>query len=297
MRNDVDRLRELRQQVERQLTNSQEFGTRLRKLRQERDMTLDTLAAESDISKAYLSQIETGRVDPPRDEKIRRLEEVFGLRPGTLLELAHLARTPDDVRARLELLQQAVSRSEETLTSLLQEPGETPARGPARASSRSEAPTAEVGPAALPSSQTLLVPRPVVGRIPIINRVAAGRPAEFTDLDYPPGVADDYLSMPPGLDDPNAFAVRVDGDSMEPRYHPGDVVIFSPAAEVANGHDCYVRFAPECSVAQGATFKRVYFDTQATVRLQPLNDRYPPLVAPLEEVSGIYRAVFRYEAL
>jgi phage repressor protein C with HTH and peptisase S24 domain/DNA-binding XRE family transcriptional regulator len=301
MRNDVDRLRELRQQVERQLTTSQEFGTRLRQLRQERDMTLDTLAAESDISKAYLSQIETGRVDPPRDEKIRRLEEVFGLRPGTLLELAHLARTPDDVRARLELLQQAVSRSEEALFALRQEPDGSPGSDSVATSPRGAALAAvragDQAATALPSSQTLSAPRPVVGRIPIINRVAAGRPAEFTDLDYPPGVADDYLSVPPGLDDPNAFAVRVDGDSMEPRYHQGDVVIFSPAAEVASGHDCYVRFAPECSVAQGATFKRVYFDTQTTVRLQPLNDRYPPLVAPLEEVSGIYRALFRYEAL
>lgn len=287
MQDDLEKLRQLRRQVEQQLRTSQGFGDRLRQLRSERRMTLDVLAAESGISKAYLSQIENGRVDPPRDEKIRRLEEVFGLRPRTLLELANLARTPEAVRDRIEHLQQAFDRTEETLERLLRQVPEasSPAGGP-------PAPGAAASDEDAPALQPALH-----GRVPIINRVAAGYPAEFTDLDYPPGVADDYIGAPPGLDDPYAFAVRVDGDSMEPRYHQGDIVIFSPAAPVASGDDCYVRFAPECSAAQGATFKRVYFDTETTVRLQPRNERYPPLVVPLEEVSGIYKAVFRYEVL
>lgn len=135
------------------------------------------------------------------------------------------------------------------------------------------------------------------GQIPIINRVSAGYPAEFTDLGYPAGVADEYLGRPPGLSDTAAFAVRVVGDSMSPRYRENDIVLFSPAAPVQSGDDCYVRFAPECRTAEGATFKRVYFDTPETVRLQPRNDRYPPTVVPLAEVTGIYKAVFRYEAL
>lgn len=302
MKNDLEKLRELREQVEQQLRTSQGFGARLRQLRCERHMTLDTLAAESEISKPYLSQIENGRVDPPRDEKIRRLEEVFGLRPRTLVELAHLARTPEDVRERLDHLQQAFARSEEALAALLSRQGEETPGGAAGQGGAATGPLPTVGAAAgataaATPSGLAAAPEPLRGRVPIINRVAAGRPAEFTDLDYPPGVADDYIGAPPGLEDPQAFAVRVDGDSMEPRYRQGDIVIFSPAAPVASGNDCYVRFAPECSVAQGATFKRVYFDSETTVRLQPLNDRYPPLVAPLENVSGIYKAVFRYETL
>ena len=271
MGNDLDKLRQLQRQVEQQLQGPQSFGRRLRQLRNQHCMTLDALATESDISKTYLSQIENGRVDPPRDEKIRRLEEVFDLRPGTLLELAHLARTPEDVRSRLEQLQSAFQRSEQALSTLMERMPDAP---PSAAES--------------PSPQT---------RVPIINRVAAGQPSEFTDLDYPPGVADEYIGAIPGLEDPQAFAVRVEGDSMEPRYHQGDIVIFSPTAPVAGGDDCYVRFAAECSVAQGATFKRVYFDGSATVRLQPLNGRYPPLVVPQEEITGIYKAAFRYETL
>ena len=44
--------------------------------------------------------------------------------------------------------------------------------------------------------------------------------------DYPVGIADDYVRCP-DLHDANAFAVRVVGDSMEPRFHEGDIVIFS----------------------------------------------------------------------
>jgi len=39
--------------------------------------------------------------------------------------------------------------------------------------------------------------------------------ADFTDLDYPLNVADEYTAAP-GLDDPQAFAARVVGDSMLP---------------------------------------------------------------------------------
>ncbi len=44
-------------------------------------------------------------------------------------------------------------------------------------------------------------------------------------MGYPPGAADDYVRCP-DLHDPNAFAVRVIGDSMEPKYHHGYIIIY-----------------------------------------------------------------------
>lgn len=277
MTRDIEQLRQLRQQVEQQLGAAGEFGQQVRQARGRKKMTLERLAAATGISKAYLSQIENGRVDPPRDEKVQRLEKTLGQRPGALVELAHLARAPEDLRRRLESLRTACQRSEQALQALRQR---LPDGG------------ATEGAATSPTHE-----HPLRGRVPIINRVAAGPPSEFTDMDYPPGVADDYLSTPPGLEDPNAFAVAIEGDSMVPRYREGDIVLFSPAAPVASGDDCYVRFAVECRTAQGATFKRVYFDSDTVARLQPLNDQYPARVVPLEEISGIYRAVYRYETL
>lgn len=133
---------------------------------------------------------------------------------------------------------------------------------------------------------------PLGPRIPVINKVAAGYPTEFTDLGYPVGVADEYVFCP-GIDDPNAFAIRVCGDSMEPRYREGDILIISPAAAVASGDDCFVRIA---STGE-STFKRVFFDTEDEVRLQPLNERYPPQVVPRTDIAACYRAVKRIENL
>jgi SOS-response transcriptional repressor LexA len=127
------------------------------------------------------------------------------------------------------------------------------------------------------------------GIIPIVNKVSAGYPAEFDDMSYPVGVADDYINCP-GLNDPNAFAVRVVGDSMSPEYMAGDIVVFSPAKAVNSGDDCFVRFKNPFE----ATFKRVYFERDS-VRLQPRNTAYSPMVFDSERIDGIYKAVLKYQ--
>ncbi|MFI4881052.1 MAG: S24 family peptidase, partial [Phycisphaerales bacterium JB064] len=131
-----------------------------------------------------------------------------------------------------------------------------------------------------------LLPRAV----PLINLVPAGTAAEFTDLGYPARVADSYVSAPE-LGDPDAFAARVTGDSMEPEYREGDVVIFSPVRDVRSGMDCFARLEPDAEM----TFKRVYFERGAggeeLIRLQPLNPKYAARVEPREKIAGLYPAV------
>lgn len=98
---------------------------------------------------------------------------------------------------------------------------------------------------------------------------------------------------PYGLNDPDAFAARVHGDSMAPKYQEGDILIFSPAAPVNDGDDCFVRF-----VSGGTTFKRVHFETREellVVRLQPRNEKHMARVVPELEVESICKAVYRYQ--
>ena len=125
--------------------------------------------------------------------------------------------------------------------------------------------------------------------VPVINRVAAGYPTEFTDLGYPARVADEYVRCP-DIHDPDAFAARVVGDSMEPDYREGDIVIFSPAKDVRDGSDCFARLEPD----QETTFKRVYLEKDdagaEVIRLQPMNNRYSPRVVPRERVAGLSAA-------
>ncbi len=131
--------------------------------------------------------------------------------------------------------------------------------------------------------------------IPVVNRVSAGYPKDFTDLSYPRQVADEYISCP-DISDRDAFAARVHGDSMSPRYTPGDIVIFSPAAATRSGDDCFVRFEDGQT-----TFKRVFFESDESgkpvLRLQPRNERYRPMTVRPDQVTGLWRAVYKYQRL
>src|SRR4029077_6713015 len=84
------------------------LGPKLRRQRRRLGLTLDELSGRTGISKPYLSLIETERVpNPPSDEKLRKLEQTLGFTAGELISMAHLHRTPRDVRAMISKLMEA----------------------------------------------------------------------------------------------------------------------------------------------------------------------------------------------
>ncbi len=256
------------------------LGQIIRSKREQLNLTLDEVSNRVGFSKPYLSTIETGKVkNPPSDELLTKLERVLQFETGLLLHLAHMERMPSDVRGAYESREAENQKLRQLLKKLV-------AKRPATGALKSQlAETMKK----MGDAKTSLA----AGRlVPIINKVSAGYPTDFDDLDYPVGIADDYVRCP-DLHDPNAFAVRVVGDSMEPRFHEGDIVVFSPALEVRNGDDCFVRFM----MPHETTFKRVFFEKEDKVRLQPRNERYSPTVVEGRRIDGIYRAVSRYEKL
>lgn len=72
-----------------------------------------------------------------------------------------------------------------------------------------------------------------IRRIPILNEIPAGHPKDYTDLDYPPGVAQEYYEFK--SNDDNAFFLRVNGDCMSPEIKKGDLLLIAPSEKVENG--------------------------------------------------------------
>jgi len=256
------------------------LGQMIRKRRHELDITLDEVSAKIGFSKPYLSTIETGKVkNPPSDKLLRSLEDVLKFPAGTLRRAANLDRTPTDVRQQFE----AYESENQRWRKLVQDLKDKKVKGSelndilAKIQSQTDKNISKTEPGRL---------------IPIINRVAAGYPVDFDDLQYPAGFADDYVRCP-DIDDPQAFGVRVIGDSMEPKFEQGDIVIFSPAIEVRSGDDCFVRLA----TPHETTFKRIFFEADNMVRLQPRNEKYSPLIVEGSRINGLYRAVIKYEKL
>jgi phage repressor protein C with HTH and peptisase S24 domain len=243
-------------------------------------MTLDEVGSKVGFSKPYLSTIETGKVkNPPSDELLTKLEKALQFEPGLLLHIAHLERIPPDIRQEYESAEAENQKWRQIVKNIIHRKNDPDQLNALLAES-----DLDIEKDTLPISAGLLVP--------VINKVAAGYPGDFNDLDYPVGVADDYVRCP-DLHDPNAFAVRVVGDSMEPKFREGDIVVFSPGADVHNGDDCFIRFA----MPHETTFKRVFFEPDNRVRLQPRNENYPPIIVDGGRINGIYRAVTKYEKL
>jgi transcriptional regulator with XRE-family HTH domain len=306
------------------------IGTLVRQRRLAKGLSLDALAHLARCAKSYLSQIENERrPGTPRPGVLARLEGALDMTPGTLEELAQLARTPGRVRQQLHELEsrdRASRRLADLVNAGLAHPDaprtarfarsldDAYRSGELRALIDSLAPPLpdaddadELAPGAGGRSlgaSARPVDRVLPLEVPLINSVAAGYPAEFTDLGYPARIADEYVRAPE-LHDPDAFAARVVGDSMLPEYREGDIVIFSPARPVRPGADCFVRLERD----HESTFKRIFFQTSRTggeiprdadetdlmacqwIRLHPLNTRFPPRVVHREAVAGMYAAV------
>ena len=256
------------------------LGQIIRTKREELDLTLEEVSSRIGFSKPYLSTVETGKVkNPPSDDLLRKLEKTLKFESGLLLHIAHLERLPSDIREEYESAEAENQRWRQLVKNLIGKKTRLRELNTLLAES-------ELG------IEQDKVPLAAGRLVPVINRVAAGYPTDFNDLDYPVGVADDYVRCP-DLHDPNAFAVRVVGDSMEPKFYEGDIVVFSPTAEVHNGDDCFIRFA----MPHETTFKRVFFEPKKKIRLQPRNEKYSPTIVDGKRINGLYRAVIKYEKL
>lgn len=271
-------------------------------------LSLAELADRVGCAKSYLSSIENGHKGPPADGIIERLELALSFRENELYECARWDQTPVGIREDLEALRlrdQSARSLAQLLTTSASAGGsldELFASGELgrlidclnpQSDKGDENQNLETEAANKPNQRSGLSIRldsALPMEVPVINKVTAGYPADFTDMGYPAQVADDYIRTP-DICDPDAFAARVVGDSMEPNYQEGDIVVFSPIKEVADGMDCFVRLEPD----HESTFKRIYFQTDEAgnelIRIQPINNRYPPMTVPREQVAGLYAGV------
>lgn len=254
-----------------------QIGPTVRRRRQDLGLTLGALAEAAECSKAYLSAIENDRLNnPPSRRVLERIAGALSIEPGDLVRMAEWQRTPAAVRAEIEqLLQRSGAKATgggRDLDALYRD-------GQLQQWVETQQPNIE--------------PVRAVGyRVPLINKVAAGYPTDFTDLDYPARVADEYLTLP-GLTDTTAFAARVVGDSMAPTYREGEIIVFSPQRPAGDGEDCFVRLLPD----HQTTFKRVFFEEGERIRLQPLNERFEARTVDREAVDGLYPAIVRLQQL
>lgn len=119
-------------------------------------------------------------------------------------------------------------------------------------------------------------------RVPLISFVQAGDWSGVVD-NFQPGDAEEWIPFP-GHIGPHAFALRVNGPSMEPRFVEGDIIFVDPDREVESGD-----FIIAKNGADEATFKKFYRDGDRCF-LVPLNDDWGK---PMEMTGRDWKIVGR----
>ena len=127
-------------------------------------------------------------------------------------------------------------------------------------------------------------PQPVEPEIPLMGRIAAGRPVEAI-------ANQEALHFSDFVGSENAFALEVRGESMiEDHICDGDFVLVEKANEVRNGEIVVALIE-----GSEATLKRYYSEPDGRVRLQPANSAMTPIYVPREElqIQGRVLAILR----
>jgi phage repressor protein C with HTH and peptisase S24 domain len=122
--------------------------------------------------------------------------------------------------------------------------------------------------------------------IPLIGLTQAGGGGFFDDGGFPVGQGWDQIRFPK-VDDENAYALEVAGDSMQPLYRDGDILIVSPNAQVRKGDRVVLR------TTDGEVMAKVLVRrTAKTIELASLNPAHPNLVFPVDRIDWIARIVW-----
>jgi len=122
--------------------------------------------------------------------------------------------------------------------------------------------------------------------VPLIGLAQAGANGFFDDAGYPTGGSWDEIPFP-DIPDANAYALEITGDSMEPVYRDGDLVLVSPQANIRRGDRVIAK-----TVEGEVMAKQLRRRSARRIELQSLNPAYEDRIFEMDEVVWIHRIIW-----
>jgi phage repressor protein C with HTH and peptisase S24 domain len=120
-------------------------------------------------------------------------------------------------------------------------------------------------------------------KLPLIGMAQAGAEGYFDDAGYPAGSGWDEVVFPDAGDE-HAYALEVSGDSMEPVFRDGDVIIVSPLARPRRGDRVVVK-----TRAGEVMAKLLRRQTAHRIELGSFNPAHEDRVIAVEDLDWIAR--------
>ena len=120
----------------------------------------------------------------------------------------------------------------------------------------------------------------------LVGLAQAGSGGYFDDAGFPVGGSWDEVSLP-DVQDENAYALEVSGDSMLPVYRNGDIIVVSPAASLHKGDRVVVK------TMDGEVLAKVLArQSEKRVELHSLNPAFETRVLKTEEILWMARIIW-----
>ena len=129
---------------------------------------------------------------------------------------------------------------------------------------------------AIELNQTEVIKNDNFMQVPLLGKIAAGKPIEAI-VDE-----DNRLTLPSNLTkNKEVFALKVSGDSMIDSYLLSDDIVICERTNTARNGDMVVALFMDNT----ATLK-MYFKEKDQIRLQPMNEKYPPIYTKKVTIQG-----------
>jgi phage repressor protein C with HTH and peptisase S24 domain len=128
-----------------------------------------------------------------------------------------------------------------------------------------------------------------LARVPVVGTAQLGDEGYWHELEYPPGNGDGYALFP--TNDKNAFGLHVEGDSMRPRFKPGEVVIIEPNKRVESGNEVCVKTTDGRVMVKVLDWRR-----QGMLQLSSVNEDHKPITLKEQQVEFVYRVIGSVQA-
>jgi phage repressor protein C with HTH and peptisase S24 domain len=122
--------------------------------------------------------------------------------------------------------------------------------------------------------------------VPLLGFAEAGSGGYFDDGGFPAGAGWDEIAFP-AVNDEHAYALEISGQSMEPAYRDGDVIVVSPSAPIRRGDRVVVRTRNGEVMA-----KELKRKTAKAIELKSLNVEHPDRTLAMSDVLWIARILW-----
>lgn len=120
---------------------------------------------------------------------------------------------------------------------------------------------------------------------PVVGTAQLGPDGYWDEIDYPVGHGDGFVDVP--TRDPNAYALRVKGQSMAPAIRDGWLVVCEPNSEPIPGEYVLVK-----TVDGRSMIKELLYSKPEGVSLMSVNDGYGRINLTWDEIEKMHPAPF-----